>query len=186
MSIGSFIEASLYHFERKHYDISLALACSSVDATASKGGYKGDNNGKYKNFLKDNMRIITTFGFPGIVASGIKIKCKNIKGIKTDSNDMIDIENIIYYIIRCGLIHQCDIDSQIEFTSQTSIGDFVDKFRMPQNLVLGLIVAVILAKCNRDEKLSKDYLMFNPLTKKKINLNEIWGTQIKLWDTFGV
>lgn len=50
MSIGNFIEASLYSFEQKQCDIALALACSAVDATASKCGYKGNNNTKYKHF----------------------------------------------------------------------------------------------------------------------------------------
>ena len=178
MSIGTFIEASLYHFDQKEYDISLALACSAVDATASKCGYEGKNNTKYKLFLKDNMRVITTFGFPGISASGIKIKCINIKELKTNNDNMVDIENIIYHIIRCGLIHQCDIDSQIEFTSQTFVEDFIDKFKIPQELVLGLIVAVALAKCNKNERLSKEYSIVNPLTKEIINLNKLWGLQI--------
>jgi len=175
MSIGTFIEASLNHFEQKQYDISLALACSAVDATASKCGYEGKNNTKYKQFLKENMRVITTFGFPGISASGIKIKCVNIPDLKTDNNNMVDIENIIYHTIRCGLIHQCDIDSQIEFTPDTFIGDFISKFKIPQNIVIGLIVAVVLAKCNQNEHLCKDYSIINPLTKERVNLNKIWG-----------
>jgi len=123
------------------------------------------------------MRVITTFGFPGISASGIKIKCLNIKDLKTDDNDMVDMEDIIYHTIRCGLIHQCDIDSQIEFTSQTFIGDFINKFKIPQDLVIGLIVAVILNASNKNEHLYKDYLIVNPLTEEKINLKEMWGLE---------
>jgi len=54
------------------------------------------------------MRVIATVGFPGISASCIKIKCININDLKTNTNNMVDIENIIYHTIRCGLIHQCD------------------------------------------------------------------------------
>jgi hypothetical protein len=72
------------------------------------------------------MKFITLFGFPGISASGIKIKCINIQDLKTDNNNMVNIENIIYHTIRCGLIHQCDISSQIEFTPYTHIGDYVN------------------------------------------------------------
>lgn len=177
MGIGNFIEASLYHFENNQYDVALTLASSAVDATATKCGYKGNNNTKYKQFLKDNMRLIIRFGFPGILASGIKIKCVNIQGLKTDNNSMVDIENIIYHTIRCGLIHQCDISSQIEFTSYTHIGDYIDKFKIPQNLVLGLIISVVLAKCNRNELLKKDYLILDPLTKKSKNINSLWGLE---------
>jgi len=175
MSISNFIEASLNHFHNEEYDISLALASSAVDATASKCGYKGGNNQKYKHFLKDNMRTIIEFGFPGLSASGIKIKCHNIKNLKTDENNMIDIENIIYHTIRCGLIHQCDISNEIEFTKETIIGDFVDKFKIPQNLVLGLIVSVVLAECNKDEKLNKSYSIVNPMTQESFELNSLFG-----------
>lgn len=180
MGIGNFIEASLKHFDNQEYDIALTLATSAVDATASKSGYKGDNNQKYKQFLKDNMRTIITFGFPGISASGIKIKCHNIKNLKTDENNMIDIENIIYHTIRCGLIHQCDISNEIEFTRETFIGDFIDKFKIPQNLILGLIVSVVLAKCNKDENLGISYSIINPMSKKSFELNNLWGMEDNL------
>ena len=177
MGISNFIEASLQHFDNQEYDITLAVASSAVDATASKSGYKGNNNQKYKQFLKDNMRIIIIFGFPGISASGIKIKCHNIKNLKPDENDMIDIENIIYHTIRCGLIHQCDISNEIEFTKETYIGDFIDKFKIPQNLVLGLILSVILAKCNKDENLNIKYAIMNPITKENYIMNNLWGLE---------
>jgi len=88
---------------------------------------------------------------------------------------MIDIENIIYHTIRCGLIHQCDISNEIEFTKETFIGDFIDKFKIPQNLVLGLIVSVVLAKWNKDENLSISYSIVNPMTIEGFELNSLWG-----------
>ena len=176
MSISNFIEASIQHFENHTYDISLALVASAVDATATKSKYKGNNNVKYKKFLKDNMRIITTFGFPGISASAIKIKCHNIKDLKTDKNNMVNIEDIIYHTIRCGLIHQCDISNSIEFTEKTYIGDFIDTFKIPQNLVLGLIMSVVLAECNKNEKLSTNvYTIINPISQEELIINNLWG-----------
>jgi len=170
MSIGNFIEASLHHYNHKQYDIALALASSAIDATATKCGYIGNNNTKYKDYLRHNMKTIITFGFPGISASGIKIKCHNIKGLKTDKEGMIDIENIIYHTIRCGLIHQCDISQEIEFTEQTIIGDFNQKFKVPKNLVLGLIVSVVQSKCNQDEYLTQTYNITNPFSQEKFIL----------------
>ncbi|MCR1815331.1 hypothetical protein [Aliarcobacter butzleri] len=178
MAISNFVEASLFHFNQNEFDIALALACSAVDATATNSGYKGNNNKKYKRFLKDNMRIITTFGFPGISASGIRIKCINIKDLKTDNYNMVDIENIIYHIIRCGLIHQCDISREIEFTKETYLGDFIDKFKIPQNLVIGLLIAVILSESNKNGYLKNDYYILNPFSKEKISLNSLWSRKI--------
>ncbi|MCW5203685.1 hypothetical protein VU12_12190, partial [Desulfobulbus sp. US4] len=120
MSIGSFVSASLDLKKDGQYDAALALACSAVDATSAKC-YPNErlNNKRYKAFLKENMRIVTSFGMPGINAGGIRIKCLNIPEIKTDQNGMATLEAILYHVVRCGLIHQCNIEMQIEFTDRT-------------------------------------------------------------------
>lgn len=50
------------------------------------------------------MNIISTFGMPGISAGSIRVGCKNIKELKTDNNHAAGLEDIIYHIIRCGLV----------------------------------------------------------------------------------
>jgi len=50
------------------------------------------------------------------------------------------MENIIYYVIRCGLVHDCEIEKSIVFTDTTIIGDWnQDKFYLPRTIILGLI-----------------------------------------------
>ncbi|XOF33605.1 MAG: hypothetical protein ACL93V_16675 [Candidatus Electrothrix sp. YB6] len=174
MSIGTFISSAIDNLNKNRYDVALALVCSAVDATASTQYPEiKENNKRYKKFLKNNMRIITTYGFPGITASGISIKCHNIPDIKADSEGHTDIENILYHIIRCSLIHQCEIDQRIDFVPYTHIGDFEDKFRIPDSLVFGLLLSVVLAECNKQEKLDKDYVL--NLNEKSLSINKIWG-----------
>ena len=158
------------------HDVALALACSAVDATAAKTENKNWNNNKrYKSFLQKNMRIITTVGFPGISANGIKTKCINVPGLKTDKNGMVGIEAIIYHIIRCGLLHQCEIDSRIEFTEKTFLGDFNEKFKIPSALVFGLLMSVILNEANKEESSNEGYFISFGGVKK--DLNSLWGKQ---------
>jgi len=176
MSIGSFVSTSLDLWNEGKYDISLALACSAIDGTSAKCfPDEKYNNVRYKSFLKRNMRVITTFGMPGISAGGIRIKCKNIPEIKTDDKQMVGIEDIIYHVIRCGLIHQCEIEDRIEFTTQTMLGDFDSMFRIPSAIIMGLVMAVVLTKENKKERLPKDhkFVFFG----KRVNLNELWGNE---------
>jgi hypothetical protein len=174
MSIGSFISSSLQLLKEGTHDVALSLACSAVDATSAKMfPNEKQNNARYKKFLKKNMRIITTFGMPGLSAGGIRIKCSNIPGIKTDAEGMAGLEDIIYHIIRCGLIHQCEIEESIEFTQGTMLGDFEQKFRIPYAIVLGLVMSVILAKENKNESMSKSHYL--NLNSKNVDLNSLWG-----------
>jgi hypothetical protein len=177
MSIESFISGSLENLNEGRCDIALALVCSCVDATATLQ-YPDikQNNKKYKKFLKENMRTITTYGFPGVSVSGIKIKCSNISEIKADTEGYTDIENILYHIIRCSLIHQCQLDERINLVPYTHIGDFEDKFEIPNALIFGLLLSVVLAECNSRLKLDKEYIL--TLNKKQLNINQLWGKKI--------
>lgn len=173
MSIGTFVSASLDALNEGKYDIALSLACSAVDATAAKVFPNKNNNSRYKSFLKQNMRVITTFGMPGISAAGISIKCVNVPGIKTDQNQVAPLEDILYHIVRCGLIHECELDQRLEFTERTQLGDFGNRFRIPYAIVIGLLVSVILAKENRSETVSGNHRIF--VNGAAISLNDLWG-----------
>lgn len=120
------------------------------------------------------MRVVTTYGMPGLSAGGIRIGCSNIPDIKTDIEGRAGLEDIIYHIARCGLVHQCEIDERIEFTERTMLGDFEHKFRIPYAIVFGLIMAVILAKENKREKMNFSHKVC--LGGKNIDLNSLWGT----------
>jgi hypothetical protein len=178
MSIGNFVKASLELIAGGKYDVALALACSAVDATAAKVyGLRKNNNERYKEFLRDNMPIVTRFGFPGIQAGGIRIKCTNIPDLRTDHHGMVGIEDILYHTLRCGLLHQCEIDKRIEFTTQTYIGDFSERFRLPYQIILGLLMAVVLNESNKSEGTDSDIKLH--LEGYKYNLCELWGQGIE-------
>ena len=151
MSIRSFVEAATELHAGGKYDAALALACTAVDATAAKLFQSEKQNGaRYKRFLQSSMRTVTKFGFPGVQAGAIRIKCLGVPGLKTDSEGYVGIEDIIYHTLRCGLVHQCEIDSRIAFTETTQIGNFDSEFRVPRSLIIGLLQAVKTAECNRD------------------------------------
>lgn len=144
MSIQSFINAAKLLYGESFYEESLCLVCSTIDAVAAQCYPNKKVTERYKAFLKDHFRIITNVGFPGISADSIRIKVNvQVENLKRDHDGYVSMEQIIYHVLRCGLVHRCNIDSTIEFTNQTIIGDWnADKFYIPRTLIWGLIAAV--------------------------------------------
>lgn len=146
MSIQSFLESARILYDNKKYEEALCLVCAAVDACATKeevNNKKKKNAERYKSFLKNHFSTICKYGFPGVQASIIRIKVEvpNV-ALETDENGYVDMEQIIYHVIRCGLVHECAIEKTIQFTDTTIIGDWTDRFYIPKDIILGLIAAV--------------------------------------------
>lgn len=178
MSISNFVTGGIMFHKYGKRDVSLALICSALDATAKKMFPRENNNQRNKKFIKRYMRIISEFGFPGVSASGIRIKCLNIPNLKTDSEGYVGIEDIIYHTIRCGLIHECEIENQICFTDRTQIGNFDGVFKVPNQIFWGLALATILCKKNNNEICTENtFLHIRGIT---FQINELWGKENEL------
>lgn len=144
MGIQSFIDSAKMLYDNGKYEESLCLVCIAIDACASKQYHDMKNAECYKLFLKRNFSTICKYGFPGIEANNIRIKV-NVQNalLKPNKDGYVDMEQIIYHVIRCGLIHKCNIENTIQFTTdETIIGDWGDKFYIPKNIILGLIKAI--------------------------------------------
>ncbi len=173
MSIASFIEGAISEYNNGRYDVALSLVCSAIDATAKLEKPECEtNNKRYKSFLISKMRIITKYGFPGIIANGIKVKSNNLSTNKSDDS-YLDIIDVIYEVIRCGLIHECSVEDTVEFVDQTFIGDYNSKFRIPKALLFGLIMAVVVSPSNSNQEFSKTITI--SANKDAITLDEFWG-----------
>lgn len=144
MSIKTFIEAAKILAKENHYHEALCLTCIAVDACAAQIYTDKNVTERYKLFLSQHFRTITNIGFPGISADAIRIKVNaNIPNLKTDGDGYVDMEQIIYHVLRCGLVHNCEIEKSIIFSEKTMIGDWnTNEFYMPKSLMWGLIAAI--------------------------------------------
>lgn len=178
MAISNFVSAGIALHNKGKMDVSLALICSAIDATSKKMFRNDSNNCRIKKFVKLNMSIITKYGFPGLIATDIKIKCIDIPyNLKPDRDGYVGIEDIIYHVIRCGLIHECEIDNLVEFTDTTIIGDFIGKFKIPKQLFWGLALSVIFSHVNVDEPIYDEVLI--NINGMGYNLQELWGKELE-------
>lgn len=144
MSIKTFIRASKCLSENGFYEEALCLVCNAIDASAAACYPEMKVSERYKLFLVDNFRMITEVGFPGISADGIRIKVNTkVEHLKLDAEGYVNMEQIIYHVLRCGLVHSCNIDKRIEFVNYTALGDWKEnKFILPKTIIWGLIAAV--------------------------------------------
>lgn len=144
MSVHSFLEAAQYLYHGNFYDEAFCLVCVAID-TSAQIQYPGLKVGeRYKKFISANFREICSKGFPGISADFIKIKVNtNVKNLKLDENGYAGVEDIIYHVIRCGLVHDCAIDQSIRFIDSTIIGNWEKGlFFLPKTLIIGLMDTV--------------------------------------------
>ncbi|MCI9625373.1 MAG: hypothetical protein HFI90_01175 [Clostridia bacterium] len=100
-----------------NYDEALCLVCIAVDATAARKYPNLTVSKRYKKFISDNFRMICIKGLPGISADSTKIKVNTkICNLKVDSNGYVYVPQIIYHVLRCGLVHTCQIEKTVIFT----------------------------------------------------------------------
>lgn len=144
MSVQSFVNAAKVLYTEGFYEEALCLVCTAIDATAAQSYPDKKVTERYKLFLKDHFRTISEIGFPGISADSIRIKVNSeVENLRPDSDGYVDMEQIIYHVLRCGLVHGCNIDSAITFTDRTIICDWnSDKFYIPKAIIWGLIAAM--------------------------------------------
>ena len=144
MSIKSFIQAAQSLYQTGYYNEALCLVCNVIDCCAANEHPQLSVTNRYKKFLSQHFRTISRIGFPGIEASKIRIKLEDqIESLRPDEWGYVDMEQIIYHTLRCGLVHTCSIEDSIIFVNQTMIGNWQNgRFYMPKNLICGLIAAV--------------------------------------------
>ena len=143
MSIQSFVSSAKILYDNEKYEEALCLICIAIDACSSHKYPTKRNAERYKLFLKEHFSTICRYGFPGIEASSIRIKINvSNSALKSDSNGYVDMEQIIYHVIRCGLVHECNIESTIQFTESSIIGDWNEKFYLPKDIIWGFIEAI--------------------------------------------
>lgn len=143
MSIQSFLKSAEILYDSAKYEEALCLVCIALDACSAKQYPNKRNAERYKSFLKNHFSTICKYGFPGIKSRGIRIKI-NIPcdTLKTDNSRYVDMEQIIYHVLRCGLVHECNIEKTIQFTDTTTIGNMNGKFYIPKDIIWGLMEAV--------------------------------------------
>lgn len=163
ITIGKHIQTSIDHMGRGDVNLALSEVCIALDATSQLHFQTTKSSrSNYKKFVAGNMWLITYMGFPGLMSSTLRIPFPNITlypQIKPDAAGNIGIEDIVYHVIRCGLLHGSQNKFGFEWSNVLSIGfnQNTNELLLSTNLIWGLIGAVIFAEVNKNEVVPDNY-----------------------------
>ena len=171
-SIGHFLNSAIEKINQNDFEMAAADVSIAVAGTAKRAfpGKMSDGQ-KYKALLKRHMVLISFIT--------IRIRCASIRlrfehpDVRSDKDGCCTLEDILYHVVRCGLIHEAVFPESIRFGNSIS-GDG----GLPITLLHGLILAVIVAPENKNESLPQDYSQ--EIRGKTVRLNDYWGKEQEL------
>lgn len=175
MAIKNRIKEAIDKLNQDDYENALIQVNIAIDATAKKEYPKEKTSHRCKKFLRENQAFITRVGLGLLEIHG------DIKFGKEGKT----LEEVLYNIIRCTLLHEGEMSEKIEITSKVSIGMSEDgKVIIPLNLIWAMILAVIGSKVNANERLPEHYSVTIGTIRRtlKLRLNEFWGKKEEIFE----
>jgi hypothetical protein len=154
--------------------LALTAACIALDVTSQRHASVSRSSKKiYKQFVKDNLWLITYIGFPGLMASTVRVPFVH-PDIKPDASGTVGLEEIIYHVIRCSLVHSDEKAAKIVWNKAIALGlDQNGNLVLSESLLWGLLGAVILSPVNNKEALPTQYWF--SIADFKMFVSELWG-----------
>ncbi|MCX5653244.1 MAG: hypothetical protein NTY65_01120 [Planctomycetota bacterium] len=145
MGVAKLIRESVEKLSLGDAEGSLIPVCIAVDATGGKVYPRASTGRRFKAFVRDNLALITTAGFGGCGIRGLNLGFSHPK-LRPNSHGCSPFEDILY-VIRCSLIHEGDMPSNITFGPEPLLGGS-NPLKIPRSMIVGLIVAVVCSPAN--------------------------------------
>lgn len=152
-----------------------------MDATASQVYPNKNNNQAYKDWLHDNLSLITKVGIGNVSIENMRFAYSH-PGLRSDNDGLFSFEQILYHIIRCGLLHGAKLPETLKFSNEGIIKIEDDTLTLGSSLIYGLIAAVVVCRVNAKETIPDNYGI--TVFGKPISLNKLWGNMKALMDLF--
>ena len=148
MSIGERIGETISLFEAGNIPGALLPLSTAVDATATREYPQKKTGEAYKSFIKDNLSLISTIAL-GYTIEDFSLAYCHAK-LKSQVDGLSTMEEVIYHVIRCDLIHVAGLPADIQFVWEKRI-QAGSPLVLPAGLVPALVAAVIVSPVNCSE-----------------------------------
>jgi hypothetical protein len=163
MSIADRVIESIDKYNSNDLENALIQACIAIDGTSKKEfpGFSKQNKKRFKSFISANIDIITFF----TCNTNVFVNCQFRE---------YTIEQFIYEVIRCSLLHEGELSARFKFTEPNEpvlIG--ATQWCFPKTFIFGVILAVIGASSNANQKVA-DYLSVS-IMDNQFRINDLWG-----------
>ena len=172
MSIADRVKESIDKYNSNDLENALIQICIAFDGTARNEFPNIKTNAKrFKAFVNANMDIITFFTFN----TNVFINCQF--GEYT-------IEQFVYEVLRCGLIHEAELPARFRFTEpgeSVLIGG--KQWSFPKTFIFGALLAVIGASSNARQKVPDQFSV--TIMDNHFKVNDLWGHADKIRKAIG-
>lgn len=174
VSVGQRVQSMIDHMSKDEVELALSDICIAIDITSQKYYNELSSSAScYKRFLKENMWIIVVTGMGSLITEAVKLPFTH-KDIKSDSEGYCTLEQIIYHVMRCGLIHGTGEESKIVWNSNVPLAiDKDQNLNISPSFIWGLALCVITCPVNIHERVG-DYCWISMATFKYL-INDLWG-----------
>ena len=140
------------------YESCLVNYFPALDKTAKKRRPKDRGVGnRIRSFLDEELDIISHIATGNI----FRIEC-----------DGLTFPEAIYKFGRTAIIHEGELDPRLNFDSKTGI-EIGNTWNLPPSFITALLIAVIIAPENANEKFEENYLI--NIHGEKHNVSDLWG-----------
>lgn len=174
VTIGQRIQSMINHMDRGEVELALSEVCIAIDITSQKYYHLEKSSADtYKRFLNENMWMITMTGMAFIGSDSIKIPFTH-KDIRSDSEGYCTLQQIIYHVMRCGLLHSTGEGSKLRWNALIPIAVDLDGYlNISPSFIWGLALCVIVCEVNKDETINECSWISTATFKYLIN--DLWG-----------
>ena len=172
MSIGKRASETLASLASGDAEAALLAACVLVGATSRREyPHESVDSLRYKKFISSQIWVIGLVAFQ-IVAEGYKVRC-----LHPDLKPLVDgtvlLEDVLYKVVRCGLLHEADIRSHVQLSDSTILGYEDGKYIFSERLPRALLVAAMLSPKNSGEQLQGSYTV--RIGRREFPAQSLWG-----------
>jgi len=174
ISVGDRVKEAIDHMSQGRIPQALTPACIALDITSQRhAGAKRSGRALFKRFVQEYLWIITYVGFPGLMASTVRVPFVH-PDVKPDAAGTVGIEDIIYHVVRCSLIHSDEKAAKIVWNKAIALGlDQQGNLVLNQGLVWGLVSAVVFSPVNKGESVPEGYWL--KVGQFTMFISELWG-----------
>jgi len=174
VSVGDRIQSVIDHMQKGKIELGLSDVCIAVDITAQKYFKENKSSAEcYKKFLDENMWIILMTGMGSLITETIKLPFVH-SDIKSDKEGYCTLQQIIYHIMRCGLVHGTGEKNKIIWNPRIQLAiDLDGNLNLSPSFIWGLVLIVITCDVNKDERVG-EYSWISTASFKYL-MNDLWG-----------
>ena len=92
---------------------------------------------------------------------------------------------MLYDVVRCTAVHEAGLPSNLRFTNQPVIQTGHDgELVLPADLIYGLILAIVAAPTNVDQRADGDPTI--SFDERSTQINDLWGERGRILSFVGV